>query len=266
VQSEFALFESEVEDPRFAKRWEDLLRSPLDAKARTDVEESLKPRNVPTPGLIRLLQPLAGVLDLTPNFIFDVPPAVGTSHVWDVEIGRDGAPPDAPRVFRTLRVEQKDGDPDRCGSRSTSPAPRSAPTPGASCASRAGAAASPETESAPARFEIVDLARLQPMLDRIAELRDGRSRPLHVARLMNAATYLRFHCARLAFQELADFPPDALPENQSYRMLLEAHAQAIEIDAENGYAGGGDAVAPSQPAAADPAPAHAGDAAGHPKN
>src|SRR5262249_43328604 len=39
-----ALFESEVEDPRFSKRWEDLLRSPLDPKARAFVEESMKPR------------------------------------------------------------------------------------------------------------------------------------------------------------------------------------------------------------------------------
>jgi serine/threonine protein kinase len=264
LPEDLALFESEVEDPRFAKRWEDLLRSPLDAKARTDVEESLKPRNVPTPGLIRLLQPLAGVLDLTPNFIFDVPPAVGAAHVWDVEIGRDGAPPDAPRVFRTLRVEQRDGDPGPMRIEIDEPGlPVGAYTWRVVREPEPGAAASPETESATARFEIVDLARLQPMLDRIAELRDGDPGLSHVARLMNAATYLRFHCARLAFQELADFPPDALPENQSYRMLLEAHAQAIEIDAENGYAGGGDAAAPP---AAEPATAHAGDAVVHPKN
>ena len=226
---DLALFESEVEDPRFAKRWEDLLRSPFDPKARDFVEESLRPRGVAAPGPIRLLQPLAGVLDVTPNFIFDVPPAVGANRVWEVEISKDGAP------YRNLRVEQADGDP--------GPMRIEIDEPGLPVGSyrwrvvrvaEPGEVPSHEPESTPARFEVVDLARLQPMLDRIADLRDADPGLSHVARLMNAATYLRFRCARLAFQELADFPPDALPENLSYRLLLEAHARALEVDAENG--------------------------------
>jgi len=260
---DLALFESEVEDPRFAKRWEDLLRSPLDPKARDFVEESLRPRGVAAPGPIRLHQPLAGVLDVTPNFIFDVPPAVGANHVWEVEISKDGA------FYRALKVEQADGDP--------GPMRIEIDEPGLPVGTylwrvvrvlEPGEAPTRESESTPARFEVVDLARLQPMLDRIAELRDADPGLAHVARLMNAATYLRFRCARLAFQELADFPPDALPENQSYRMLLEAHARALEVDAENGTSGSEESPAPA--AAGAPAnraaSARGTDGTAHPKN
>ena len=253
---DLALFESEVEDPRFAKRWEDLLRSPLDPKARDFVEESLRPRGMAAPGPIRLLQPLAGVLDTTPNFIFDVPPAVGANRVWEVEISKDGV------FYRTLKVEQADGDPGPMRIEIDEPGlPVGAYRWRVVRVSEPGEAPTREFESTPARFEVVDLARLQPMLDRIAELRDGDPGLAHVARLMNAATYLRFRCARLAFQELADFPPDALPENQSYRMLLEAHARALEVDAENGTAGSEESPAHSPAGAPVPAGAPA-----HPKN
>jgi serine/threonine protein kinase len=225
---DLALLESEIEDPKFTDKLAFLRQSPFDAKVWDELEKSIEPPNPAAKSGITLLQPLAGTTDLTPNFIFDPVPGDDRDHSWTVVIARDGQP------LPSLHVDQKAGQSERLQVE--------IPDPGLSvgdytwCVRREDRDAKPGAapiESSVAHFTVVDKATIQSNLDTIDRLRESDPELANVAKLMSAATYLRYRCAKEALQELAVFPPDAPPENHSYRLLLEAHAHAILVDAES---------------------------------
>jgi serine/threonine protein kinase len=226
---DLALLESEIEDPKFAEKWAFLRQSPFNSKVWDELEKSVEVANPAAASGIRLTQPLAGTTDLTPNFIFSPTPLDDQPHGWTVFVLQDGV------VIRKLHVDQKAGQVDRLEQELKNPelgpgdytwfVRRDEPQ------SKGGIDV--PVESAVAQFTIVDPATIRANLDTIERLRENDAALDNVAKLMSAATYLRYRCAREALQVLSDFPPDAPPENHSYRLLLEAHAHAILIDAES---------------------------------
>lgn len=226
---DLALLESEIEDPKFAEKWAFLRQSPFNTKVWDELEKSVEVTNPAEASGIRLTQPLAGTTDITPNFIFTPTPLDDLPHGWTVFILQDGV------VIRKLHIDQKAGPVDRLEQELKDPdlgpgdytwfVRRDEPQ------SKGGVDV--PVESSVAQFTIVDPATIRPNLDSIERLRENDAGLDNIAKLMSAATYLRYRCAREALQVLADFPSDAPPENHSYRLLLEAHAHAILIDAES---------------------------------